>query len=476
MASDPILGAFENRARHHGSDLLLTSPQRQATVGEVSALADMMASRVAAAKLAEGSLVGLSAPNGPAFVAGYLGLRRALHPVLLLDWPTPQAELDRIQLALSAEVILVADKAWPESDQDFDLLRGAAECEPQALPAEVSTIRLSSGSTGLPQGIAHTSEALLADDRALRLTMDLHSERALASIPLSHAYGFSSLLLPALTAGWTLSIPEGHGPFAPITAATHGQVTFLPTVPAFVKALLNMTAPPPLPSSVRLVISAGAPLRPETAARFRQVYGQHIHTFYGASEVGGIAYDRVGSAAEQGALGPALEGVTIRLIPIEGEDADTGVVEVESPAAALGYYPNSDASLGNGRFRTSDLGRFDGENLVLLDRVDDMINVRGKKVSPREVQVVLEEMPGVSEAVIHRSPEADRSGDTIMALVASNIEHLSTAEVSTWCRQRLAAHKVPRRMRIVGEIPRSPRGKIDRQAVKMILEDQDNQP
>jgi acyl-CoA synthetase (AMP-forming)/AMP-acid ligase II len=105
-----------------------------------------------------------------------------------------------------------------------------------------------------------------------------------------------------------------------------------------------------------------------------------------------------------------------------------------------------------------------------------MINVRGKKVSPREVQVVLEEMPGVSEAVIHRSPEADRSGDTIMALVASNIEHLSTAEVSTWCRQRLAAHKVPRRMRIVGEIPRSPRGKIDRQAVKMILEDQDNQP
>lgn len=379
MASDPILGAFENRARGRGSDLLLTSPLETASVGEIADLADSVASRVTADELSRGALVGLSAPNGPAFVAGYLGLRQASHPVLLIDWPTPQAELERIQDALNAEAILVADKAWPESAEDFDLRRGPPRDSP-ALPAEVSTLRLTSGSTGLPQGIAHTSEALLTDDRALRLTMDLHTERALASIPLSHAYGFSSLFLPALTAGWTLSIPDSHGPFAPITAATHGQVTFLPTVPAFIKALLKMTAPPPLPSSVRLVISAGAPLRPETATRFRQVYGKSIHTFYGASEVGGIAYDRDGSAAEQGALGPPVEGVKIRLIPVEGGEAGTGVVEVESPAAALGYYPTVDTSLAKGRFRTSDLGRFDGDDLVLLGRVDDMINVRGKKV------------------------------------------------------------------------------------------------
>jgi acyl-coenzyme A synthetase/AMP-(fatty) acid ligase len=105
-----------------------------------------------------------------------------------------------------------------------------------------------------------------------------------------------------------------------------------------------------------------------------------------------------------------------------------------------------------------------------------MINVRGKKVSPREVQAVLETMPGVSEALIHRSSEADGSGEALIALVAANIDHLSTAEVSAWCRERLAAHKVPRQVRFVGEIPRSPRGKIDRQAVKMILEDQDSKP
>jgi long-chain acyl-CoA synthetase len=476
MASDPILGAFENRARRHGSDLLLTSPHRTATAGELSALADLVAGRVDAGGLREGALVGLSAPNGSAFVAGYLGLRRASHPVLLIDWPTPRAELERIQHALHAEAILVAHNAWPDSDQEFELLAGLAERESPSLPAEVSTLRLSSGSTGLPRGIAHTSAALLADDRALRLTMDLHTEKALASIPLSHAYGFSSLFLPALTAGWILSIPDSPGPFAPITAAAHGQVTFLPTVPAFLKSLLKMSAPPPLPSSVRLVISAGAPLRPETATRFRQVYGRQIHTFYGASEVGGIAYDRDGGAAELGALGPALEGVKIRLIPIQGEDADTGVVEVESPAAALGYYPDSDTNLGNGRFRTSDLGRFDGESLVLLGRVDDLINVRGKKVSPREVETVIEGMPGVSEVVIHRSPDPDGSGETLMALVAAHTDHLCTTEVSTWCRERLAAHKVPRRVRIVGEIPRTPRGKVDQRAVRMIFEDQDGQP
>ena len=390
MVSDPILEVFETRTLRHGSDLLLASPGRRATVADVVALANLMVSRVRSARLSEGALVGLSAPNGPAFVAGYLGLRRASHPVLLVDWPSPRAELERIQRALHAEAMVVARRAWPESEQDFDLFTGSVDKESPPLPAEISTVRLTSGSTGLPQGIAHTSEALLADDTALRETMGLHTERALASIPLSHAYGFSSLFLPALTCGWTLSIPDSPGPFAPISAAVHGEVTFLPTVPAFVKSLLKMTVPPRLPASVRLVISAGAPLRPETATRFREVYGQPIHTFYGASEVGGIAYDREGSAAERGALGPPVEGVKISLIPLRGEKEGTGVVEVISPAAAIGYYPETQSTLQNGRFRTSDLGRLDGEDLVLLGRVDDMIKLRGKKVNPIEVEAIIE--------------------------------------------------------------------------------------
>ena len=87
---------------------------------------------------------------------------------------------------------------------------------------EATTIRLTSGSTGSPLGIAHTAETLLADDRALRNTMDLKKEIALAAIPLSHSYGFCSLFLPAITDGWTLVVPDGGGPFAPLAAANQG--------------------------------------------------------------------------------------------------------------------------------------------------------------------------------------------------------------------------------------------------------------
>ncbi len=143
--------------------------------------------------------------------------------------------------------------------------------------------------------------------------MGLENEKVLAAIPLSHAYGFSSVFLPAITCGWTLVVPSSGGPFGASDAALAGEVTFLPTVPAYVNSLLKLSRPPRLPDSVRLIISAGAPLKPETALRFREQYGHDIHVFYGASEVGGIAYDREGTAAARGTLGTPVEGVRIEL-------------------------------------------------------------------------------------------------------------------------------------------------------------------
>ena len=469
MMTDPILSAFDRLVADNREKVLVSSQERYATVGDIDSLADEVSELVSSKGFPESGIVALAAANGPGFFAGYLGLRRAGYKVLLLDWPVPQAAVGSTLDALGACGALIAANPWPSADVDFGVRLSANPRETPDPPSEVSTIRLTSGSTGRPRGIMHTSDALLNDDRSLRKTMSLEDERVLAAIPLSHAYGFASIFLPSITCGWTLVVPRSGGPFSASEAALDGQVTFLPTVPAFISSLLKLSSPPELPDTVRLVISAGAPLKPETARRFRRQYGRDIHVFYGASEVGGITFDREGSAGRRGTLGMPVDGVRIELKQSGFDEGGSGTVVVRSSSAAVGYFPDPHESLRNGRFSTSDVGRFDRGELVLVGRVDGVINVRGKKVWPREVESVLEAIPGVEEAIVIKTSARDGSGDEVQALVASGGSVLKEAELMQICRSQLESHKVPRRVRVVDSVPRNSRGKVDLVSIRSIL-------
>lgn len=469
MVFDPILSAFDAQLATRASGILMTSSNARATVDDIARLSENIRRRVAESGTPEGCIVGLAVPNGPAFAAAYLGLRRAGMRVLLMDRGTPSVERHRIEESLASAGSVVSDTGWPATAENIKLALNPVTARPD-LPDDISTIRLTSGSTGQPRGIGMTSEALLNDDAAIRSTMGLENEKALAAIPFSHAYGFSSLFLPALTQGWLLAIPDGISPFAAVDAAKANRITFFPTVPAYIEALLKIKIPPPLPPTLRRVISAGAPLRPETARQFREIFGQPVHVFYGASEIGGICYDRLGDAAERGTLGTPLGGVKIILAP-EPDLADgEGIVTVVSPAAAVGYLPQGDETLGDGRFRTSDIGSFEGGELRLLGRVDAIVNVRGKKVVPREIETVLASLAGVAESIVMGIPESSASGETLGAVVAGDETIPPVDDIRNWCLQHLATHKVPRRILRVEALPRTQRGKIDRKLVKKWLE------
>ena len=109
MPDDSILDAFAHLERRHGSDVLIVSPTKRATVEQVSSLANQVALQVRDLNLPSGSLVGLAAPNGTAFAAGYFGIRRADSRVLLLDWTTPPTELKRISDTLGTAATLSAE-------------------------------------------------------------------------------------------------------------------------------------------------------------------------------------------------------------------------------------------------------------------------------------------------------------------------------------------------------------------------------
>jgi len=459
MTEDAIAGAFSELVTSRADRPLVVSPCRTATVLDVDRLAHRVEQELERSGLGRGHLVVLAAANGPGFLAAFVGLRRRGCVALLIDWRTPDAERSRIARALGAAATVHCRSAWPARADAVKVSVADRSREGPGLPpiaAEVAAVKLTSGSTGAPRGILTPAEALVADDRALAVSMGLNEdERILAAVPMSHSYGLSSVVMPALMRGSVLVVPDGDGPFDTIAAAQKCDVSFLPTVPAYVGALVRMRERPPLPASLRLLITAGAPIDPEVAQRFRQAYGRGVHVFYGASECGGIT------------LGTPVEGVEVVL----GNDGTQGgegggLVTVASASVAAAYYPEADAHLDGERFTTSDLGSFRDGELVLLGRVDDLINVKGKKVNPREVEGVLLRLAGVEEAVVVGVPTPGGGGETVRAVVACGEGRVDREGIEAWCRTHLAAHKVPRSVVMVEEIPRNARGKVDRAALK----------
>ena len=472
MAQDPILEAFDRQLRRHSQASLVASPVASASVADVDGLARHAAAAPAARGLAAGTLVGIAAHDGVAFLASYLALRRLGLVPVLLEPKAPTAERERTAESLGCGWVLACRRAWPTAPEDWHLTRWRSAGDPAAdrvLSPEVGAVKLSSGSTGRPRGIMASAEALAADEAALARSMGLaDDERILAAIPMSHSYGLSSVALPALVRGSLLVVSRpGGGPMGPLRAAHALGATYFPTVPAFLRALVSPERPPRLPETLRLTVTAGAPLLPETAARFREVYGRPVHVFYGSSETGGICFDREGGAGERGAVGEPVEGVRVALEPVESGEGTraAGVVVVESPAVADGYLPDGDPCLAGGRFRTGDLGRWHDGELVLVGRTDDLINVRGKKVNPREVEEIVARLPGVQDVAALGTLDCGRGETTLRVVVACDPAELTPETVIGWCRSRLAAHKVPRTVALVERIPRTSRGKIDREAL-----------
>jgi len=463
MARDPILEAFAEIVARRGPAPLVASTARRVTVEQVARAAGELERRLVAERVGAGEPLGLAAAPGPALLIGYLALRRLGAVPVLCDETRPTADRLTALERLGARRFLSEESGWPGAASEWSLdLRGSAP--PARVDPAWGAIKLTSGSSGEPRGVAVRAEALLADDAQLSAAMGLAAaDRFLAAIPLAHSYGFSSLALPALVRGSLLVVPADRSPLAPFAAAAELEVTVFPTVPAWIAAVVRSTSTPALAATVRRVIAAGAPLEPAIARAFRERTGRAVHAFYGASECGGIAYDRAGGAAERGTVGAPLPGVEVE------RDTATGRLRVRSPAVAERYLPESHPDLGGGVFTTGDLAELVDGEIALRGRADDGVLVRGRTVRPREVEEAIAAIPGVTEASVFGVDGPDGPRSQLRAVVAAPGAALDAAAVSRHLARRLAAHKIPRRIVVVGELPRTGRGKLDRGALAELV-------
>jgi acyl-coenzyme A synthetase/AMP-(fatty) acid ligase len=327
--------------------------------------------------------------------------------------------------------------------------------------APVCHLKTTSATSGEPRLIAFTATQLAADAANLVATMGLRPDWPnLGMISLAHSYGFSSLVTPLLLHGIPLVLGGSALPEAVRRAAAALPAVTLPAVPALWRAWHEAGT---IPGNVRLAISAGAPLPVALERAVFDATGLKLHNFYGASECGGIAYDRSDTPRTDGALaGEPVANVSVAL------QAD-GCLAVSGPAVARGGWPRPVPSLAGGVYRTSDLAALRDGRVYLLGRAGDVINVAGRKVAPETIERALLEHPGVREAVVLGLPAEDGRGEVIAAVVVTApAPAVAVAEdgLRQFLLERLPAWQVPRRWRLEGAGLTNARGKVSRAALR----------
>jgi len=378
----------------------------------------------------------------------------------------------------SPEFILAVLAAWRSGKVVCPLEFGQTPPRVPKPPASCIHLKFTSATTGNARLVAFTAEQLAADAENIVATMGLRPDWPnLGMISLAHSYGFSNLVTPLLLHGIPLILTPSPLPEAIRRAAQGESALTLPAVPAMWRAWHDADA---IPSSVKLALSAGAPLPLALEQEVFTKYRLKIHNFYGASECGGIAYD----ASETPRTDAACVGAPMKNVSLSV--ADDGCMEVRSHAVAEGYWcgevakdlvgrvtpcapfagaagrglPALPGILGGGCFRTSDLAEISAGLVYLRGRAGDQINVAGRKVSPETIEQVLLKHPQVSECLVFGVPSRDAERTEEIVVVAVSREHEET--LRQFMLETLPAWQAPRHWWFVERLQTNPQGKVSR--------------
>jgi acyl-CoA synthetase (AMP-forming)/AMP-acid ligase II len=349
------------------------------------------------------------------------------------------------------EFVIQTLAAWRDGKITCPIEPGQARPDFSALPGGVAHVKLTSATTGSAKSILFSASQLAADARNIVSTMGLRPEWPnLTVISMAHSYGFSNLILPLALHGTPLVIASAPLPQILLNAASAVPNITLPAVPALWKTWLQSKAIPP---NTRLAISAGAPLSTEIEQEAFCKHGLKIHNFYGSSECGGIAYDRLDHPrTEENYVGTAMDNVRLSL-------NELGTLEVQGDAVATSYWPESTEALGQGRFVTQDLAQLQGDSVRLLGRLSDVINVAGRKVAPETVERFLRANSSVHECVVFGIPSPESRGETIVACINGPAQ---TAALIQALSKQLPAWQIPRLWWFTPDLKANARGKISR--------------
>ena len=338
---------------------------------------------------------------------------------------------------------------------------------------DVMRMAFTSGTTGNPKGVVHSANTTLPACRFLNGDMHVTEDEVfLIYLPLGLNWGYLTLL-QAILAGARAVLLDQFSAAAALELIERERVTFIPTAPASIIAMLTE---PGLASrdlsSLRVVITGGASCPVETIREYRARMRGHLIELYGMLETGFHTYTRFGDDPEAvaGTVGRVVADMGLRVIDEHGRDVPPGAegeIAADGPSVHLGYHKNPAANAelftADGWFRTGDLGRLDAAgNLRIVGRLKEMINRGGKKFFPREIEEILYTHPKILHAAIIGVPDPRLGERNCLCVIPRSGQSITLEEVVAFLRDQVATYKLPEMLEIVDELPFTPTGKLQR--------------
>lgn len=384
-----------------------------------------------------------------------------------------------------------ADGADPDPGAPPALDRRAAALPPIGTlvgrdAQDEAVILYTSGTTGFPKGavltqLNMTMNALVTVTSVIDLRPD---DVILGCLPLFHSFGQTCAMNAGFFAGSTLVLmPRFDGAAALALLATERVSVFMGVPTMYIGLLAAARQVPDGPPALwlRKAISGGASLPLAVLEAFADVYGADVYEGYGLSETSPVAtFNQEIFGRKPGTVGRPVWGTEARIAAPEVEerieflpDGQVGEVVLRGHNIFAGYLNNPQATaavLVDGWFRSGDLGSLDGDGfLTIVDRKKDLILRGGFNVYPREVEEVLAGHPGVAQVAVIGLPDATH-GEEICAVVVPRPNGsngtdgsdggLDAPTLIAWARERMGAHKYPRRVEFAAELPLGPSGKV----------------
>ncbi|QGG79253.1 AMP-binding protein [Litorivicinus lipolyticus] len=393
-------------------------------------------------------------------------------PVIHVCTTSRQAGAEAIAARLGGLQVQTLDLDGGSLRAAFEAHTGRFGATVARAPSDLASFLYTSGTTGKPKGAMLTHNNLLSNAQMLTQAWDYSTEDTLLhALPLFHVHGlFVALNLALVNAAKVILLPK-YEVEAVLQALPRTRVMM--GVPTYYTRLLSEARfDRALTGHMRLFISGSAPLLVETSDQFFERTGQRILERYGMTETGMSCSNPLNGDRRAGSVGPALPGVQARIVSEDGAPSaagEIGSLQVKGDHVFAGYWklPEKTASefTDDGFFVTGDLATLSDDGYVsIVGRGKDLIITGGLNVYPKEIEDVLNDMPGIKESAVIGVPHPDFGEGIVAVLVAEDTLDLDAVKAA--CRVAMAAFKLPRTWHIVDELPRNTMGKVQKNLLR----------
>jgi len=496
--NENLYALFESRfPADRGKPLLLFESGSALSYAEADAGAARYASLLAGLDLVPGDRVAVQVEKSPEALVLYLACLRAGLVYLPLNSAYQEGEISYFLENAEPRAVVAQPRSMPWlaplaaklgirhvfslDERGAGTLVDAARDGPGIYTTvarakdDLAAILYTSGTTGRSKGAMLTHGNLASNALALHRAWGFKPGDVLIHmLPLFHVHGLFVACHCVLANG---SAMRFHAKFdARVALAEFATSTVFMGVPTFYTRLL---AEPGLDrkacSNMRLFVSGSAPLLAETHVEFEKRTGHRLLERYGMTETGMLTSNPLAGERRAGSVGPPLEGTEVRI----RDDADAecacgaiGHVQVRGPNVFQGYWrmpeKNREEFTPDGFFRTGDMGSVSADGyLTIVGRSKDLIITGGYNVYPKEIELALDELPGVRESAVVGIPHPD-FGEAVTAIVVAKpgADPPTEARMIAALKAKLANFKVPKRVHVVDELPRNAMGKVQKNVLR----------